>query len=131
MTEDTKPFTVKDRRHFNAAGEARDEAAVAEPAAGPAAAPRPEPRPAGPPPGPPHEYPADFAGLLISLGAQAASFLSTEPPELAGAGAFIHLLEVLEDKSAGRRSAEEDHLLESLLFELRMGFVARRRSPPA
>ncbi len=131
MSEDTKPFTVKDRRHFNAAGEARDEAAAPEPVSEPAAAPQPQQGHQVPPSGAPHEYPADFAGLLISLGAQAASFLSTEPPELVGARALIHLIEVLEDKSAGRRTPEEDRLLERLLFELRMGFVARRRSSEA
>lgn len=131
MTEDTKPFTVKDRRHFSAAGEARDEAAAPDPASPPPADPRPDQGAEVQPPAAPHEYPADFAGLLISLGAQAASFLSTEPPQLAGARAFIHLLEVLEDKSAGRRTPEEDRLLESLLFELRMGFVASRRSSQA
>lgn len=130
MTEDTKPFTVKDRRHFSAAGEAREEALAPDPASLPPPDPQPDPG-AEAQPSAPHEYPADFAGLLISLGAQAASFLSTQPPQMAGARAFIHLLEVLEDKSAGRRTPEEDRLLESLLFELRLGFVASRRSSQA
>ena len=131
MTEDTKPFTVKDRRHFSAEGEARDQEIAPDHASVPATDPQTDQGDEVQPSAAPHEYPADFAGLLISLGAQAASFLSTEPPQLAGARAFIHLIEVLEDKSAGRRTPEEDRLLESLLFELRMGFVASRRSPQA
>ncbi|HLA76827.1 MAG TPA: DUF1844 domain-containing protein [Vicinamibacteria bacterium] len=131
MTEDTKAFTVKDRRHFNATGEARDEAAAAQPAPEPLATPSEEPRRPEQPSAAPHEYPADFSGLVVSLAAQAASFLANQPPELVGAQAFIHLIEVLEDKTAGRRTPEEDRLIERLLFELRMGFVALRRSSGA
>ena len=126
MTEDAKPFTVKDRRHLNADGDVREEPATPEPVSGP---------PAGsdaagetPVSDEHQEYPADFAGLLVSLGGQAASFLSAEPPELTGARAFINLLETLGEKSEGRRSPEEDRVLKGLLFELRMGFVARSRS---
>jgi hypothetical protein len=123
MTEDTKPFTVKDRRHLNADGELREETATPEPAAA-----RPDAAGETPVSDGHHEYPADFTALLVSLAGQAASFLSAEPPELTGARAFINLLETLEDKSEGRRSPEEDRVLKGLLFELRMGFVARSRS---
>ncbi len=126
MTEDTKPFTVKDRRHWSAAGEDRE-----EPVSEQVATPSPEPRGAESALPAPNEYPRDFGGLLISLAAQAASFLAQQPPALSGAQAFIHLLEILEEKSTGRRAPEEDALLERLLFELRMGFVAVSRSSKA
>ena len=35
---------------------------------------------------------------------------------------------MLEDKTAGRRTREEDRLLEELLFELRMAYVQKRRA---
>jgi hypothetical protein len=139
MTEEKKPFTVSDRRHFTPEGEARavEEKAPESPRPAPEASPprRPEPdRPAAKVPedeeggGP---YPVDFTGLLISLGTQAAMLLAGGPPEEGpepdpdGARAFITLLEVLQEKTEGRRTPEENQVLESLLFQLRMEYVSR------
>jgi uncharacterized protein DUF1844 len=158
MSDDKKPFTVSDRRHFTPEGEVRksdaDEATPA-PAAQPeasAAAPAPTsaqstppgdaarsvaPTPAAAPAahgeeaGPSTEhggrYPSDLLGLLISLGAQASMLLmggpEGEPPELEGARSLIELLGVLKEKTEGRRTPQEDQLIEGLLYELRMAFV--------
>jgi hypothetical protein len=46
-------------------------------------------------------------------------------PDLEGARAFITLLEVLNEKTEGRRTPEEDRVLESLLYQLRMEYLAR------
>jgi hypothetical protein len=77
-------------------------------------------------------YPVDFTGLLISLGTQAAMLLAGgDPaqggpdPDPAGARAFITLLEVLQEKTEGRRTPEENQVLEGLLFQLRMEYVSR------
>ena len=40
---------------------------------------------------------------------------------------MISLLEVLREKTEGRRTAEEDEVLEGLLYELRMQYVALSR----
>jgi len=140
---DDKPFTVTDRRHFTPEGEARDEArapGVREPAAAssPAAEPIPadagadgaearDRRPAGP-------APVDFASFVFSLGAQAGVLLSGPPEEgvppedaLAHAQQIISILEMLQDKTQGRRTPDEDRLLEELLFQLRMAFVQKKR----
>jgi hypothetical protein len=145
MTEEKKPFTVSDRRHFTPEGQSR---AVEESAPDPPRKPAPEtpPRTAvaeAPPsrPDPSFEreddpaggpYPVDFTGLLISLGTQAAMLLAGgDPaqggpePDPAGARAFITLLEVLQEKTEGRRTPEENQVLESLLFQLRMEYVSR------
>ena len=143
MTEEKKPFTVSDRRHFTPEGEARvvDETVPEPPRKAEPEPSRPSPPPAAaaPPPlvdddddegaGP---YPVDFAGLLISLGTQAAMLLAGgDPaeggpkPDPAGARAFITLLEVLQEKTEGRRTPEENQVLESLLFQLRMEYVSR------
>jgi hypothetical protein len=150
MTEEKKPFTVSDRRHFTAEGEARRE--TVEEAAAPA--PPPPPRPPdpekraapsrlhtpgeeAPPPMPEGETPPmDFIGLLVSLATQAGYLMSPEPgsgaaPDLAGARAIIGLLEVLKDKTEGRRTPDEDRVLDGLLYELRMAFVARNRPEKA
>lgn len=150
MSEEKKPFSVSDRRHFTSEGEVRkpdaDEAAAERapaPTAGSASA------PAAPPTGPSPEapstpvdaagpepqegdergprLPSDFLGLLISLGAQASMLLmggpEGEPPDLESAKALIDLLSSLKDKTEGRRTPQEDQLLEGLLYELRMGYV--------
>ena len=76
----------------------------------------------------------DFAQFLMSLGAQAGLLLSGEGPEgtegaerLAGAQSIIAILEMLKDKTEGRRTDAEDALLEDLLFQLRMAYVEATR----
>jgi hypothetical protein len=150
MSEDKKPFTVSDRRHFTSEGEVRksdaDDPATAHPpaeagGAPPAAVPAPGPSPAheaapAPPAaaadaGPEDErgsrFPSDFLGLLISLGAQGSMLLmggpEGEPPDLDGARSLIELLGVLKEKTEGRRTPQEDQLIDGLLYELRMAFV--------
>lgn len=140
---DEKPFTVNDRRHFTADGDARDTPAKAAapveaspPGAGGAAGESPaEPavseglpqRPAGP---------VDFASFLFSLGAQAGALLTGTGVEegmsaedaLAHAQQIIAILEMLQDKTQGRRTPDEDRLLEELLFQLRMAYVQKKQA---
>jgi hypothetical protein len=152
MSEDKKPFTVSDRRHFTSEGEVRksDEgtpapAPAAEAGAAPpsppaataasAAAPAPAATEADhdtAAPGPYEQagsgrYPSDLLGLLISLGAQASMLLMGGPegqsPDLEGAHGLIELLGDLKNKTEGRRTTQEDQLLEGLLYELRMAYV--------
>ena len=153
MKEDKKPFTVSDRRHFTPEGEVRksdaDEPPAAPPGAtggepaapaaasdaAPAAAPAPAAVPASgvPPAGADADgesgsrFPSDFLGLLISLGAQGSMLLMVgpegEPPDLEGARSLIELLGVLKEKTEGRRTPQEDQLIDGLLYELRMAFV--------
>jgi hypothetical protein len=145
MSEDKKPFTVSDRRHFTPEGEVRksDESdasgSTPPPAVPPAAPPAPSapaapaPAAAAPAEGPDAEdergsrFPSDFLGLLISLGAQGSMLLmggpEGEPPDLESARSLIELLGVLKEKTEGRRTPQEDQLLDGLLYELRMAFV--------
>jgi uncharacterized protein DUF1844 len=142
MTEEKKSFTVSDRRHFTPEGQAREvEERSPEPPRKPTAEAAPVPRGEAPRPAMTDEpddqpaggpYPLDFTGLLISLGTQAAMLLAGGDPDQggpepdpAGARAFITLLEVLQEKTEGRRTPEENQVLESLLFQLRMEYVSR------
>jgi hypothetical protein len=126
MSETDKPFSVSDRRHFTPEGQARDE--PAPPVAAEADPPVSDAPPAG--------GPVDFRQFLLSLGAQAATFLSGAAPDkpaeraaaLEGARSVIGILEMLREKTEGRRTSEEDQLLDGLLFELRMAFVERSRA---
>jgi len=72
-------------------------------------------------------FPSDFLGLLISLGAQGSMLLMGGPegetPDLDGARSLIELLGALKEKTEGRRTPQEDQLLDGLLYELRMAFV--------
>jgi hypothetical protein len=85
--------------------------------------------PAAPAAGQEHgsRFPSDFLGLLISLGAQASMLLmggeEGEEPDLEGARSLIELLGQLKEKTEGRRTPQEDQLVEGLLYELRMAFV--------
>ena len=133
MSERDKPFTVSDRRHFTPEGEPRSEPV------------RPNTNPAERSDEPsPKRFPsaeeaspekADFASFVVSLAGQAMALLSgeglpedTSPAErLEGSRSIIAILEMLKDKTDGRRTAAEDEVLEGLLFELRMGYVAKAR----
>jgi hypothetical protein len=150
MTEEKKSFTVKDRRHFTAEGETREEAAetaAAETEPETRAEVKAETRPAPPSSREPEDArpmsgpeagqrpTLDFAGLLLSLGAQASLLLGLgdddeggPAPDFQGAQAIISLLEVLRDKTDGRRTPEEDRILEGILYELRMAYVSGTRA---
>lgn len=140
MSETEKPFTVSDRRQFTPDGRPRAETEEA-------------PEPQSPPdPGSPSEAPrtapvsapgptpaADFSQFLVSLGAQAGLLLSAEGrPEgmgtaeaLEGVQSIVAILEMLKDKTEGRRSSAEEALLDDLLFQLRMAFVEAARGAGA
>lgn len=109
MSDDKKPFTVTDRRHFTAEGRARETEPPVEPAPAAAAAARPEAGPArvsAPPPPPPPAaepvagepddfdggdamdsdgdedlppFPTDLLGLIGSLATQATVLLAGDP----------------------------------------------------
>jgi hypothetical protein len=133
MSEEKKPFTVTDRRHFTAEGEARTKE-TAPAAEEPPAPPSPAERPAEPGIREPGDEAADFGTLLLSLGAQAGMLLHDDgetKADLRGARAIISMLEVLRDKTEGRRTPEEDRILESLLYELRLAYVTRSKAPGA
>ena len=142
MSETDKPFTVNDRRQFAPDGRPRVDApearepSVAEGAEEPVEADRRVETPPAPPrPATGARATADLSHLLVSLAAQAGALLSGEGrPEgmgtadaLEGAQSVIAILEMLKDKTEGRRSSAEDALLEDLLFQLRMAFVEASR----
>ncbi len=135
MSQSEKSFTVSDRRHFTAEGRPRDEEQ-------PATAREPPP---GGETGKParassksaaEDRPAEFSHFLSGLAAEAGRLLSREavPEEtpreetLAAARSIVAILEMLKDKTEGRRTAEEDTLFAGLLFELRMAYVERTRA---
>jgi hypothetical protein len=133
MSQSEKSFTVSDRRHFTPEGRPRDDAAKPE---GEEQAAEATARAAAPGPGQESEGPADFSNFLLGLAAQAGQLIAgQELPEgttpeqaLSGARSIIAILEMLKDKTEGRRTAEEDALVAELLFGLRMAYVERTRA---
>lgn len=125
MSQSDKSFTVSDRRHFTVEGRPREEEAGAEePRSAPSATPRVE------------DAPADFSHFLLGLAAEAGRLLAGEGlPEgtsaeqaLSGARSLIAILEMLKDKTEGRRTPAEEALVAELLFQLRMAYVERTRA---
>jgi hypothetical protein len=138
MSSEQKPgFTVTDRRSFAGTTEAESPPATAE---------RP-PEPAAPPPAaaePPHKEarptgalpPVDFGTFVLSLGSSAIMHLGDfENPEsgktakdLPMAKHTIDLLSMLQAKTKGNLTPQEDKLLESLLYDLRIRYVAASKA---
>jgi hypothetical protein len=131
MSEDRKGFTVKDRRHFTAEGQVRSERTDEGPAVLPTATVEASPvgaLPASRPVG----HAVQLADLLVQLAGNASLLLGLaaregEAPklDLDGAREVIGILEMLREKTEGRRTPEEEKLLDGILYELRMSYVAR------
>jgi hypothetical protein len=79
--------------------------------------------------------------LILSLGTSAFAALGVQPTGETSAGGppadlnharhLIDLLGVLERKTAGNLSPDEQQLLQQLLYSLRLTFVEQSRSGPA
>ena len=78
----------------------------------------------------------DFAGFLISLGSSAFVHMGlipdpetgeTRTPNLGVARQTIDMIELLEEKTRGNLTADEEVLLRNLLTDLRMRFVSASR----
>jgi hypothetical protein len=95
---------------------------------------------------PPPEEPAEgslpaptLTMLATTLGLQAMAALGLVPDPISGkteahldqARHLIDMLQMLQDKTAGNRTPEETKVLDSLLHELRMGFVAVSQQQPS
>lgn len=140
-------FKVTDRRAFDPTGEPKGDAPETQ-----VKTEAHENRPAGKPESPSHEAtraesessralpPADFATLVLSLGSSAAMYLgdegnptSTEKTQrnLPMAKHAIDLLSILEEKTKHNLSAEEEQILESLLFDLRLRYVEALKTAPS
>jgi hypothetical protein len=129
---DKKPgFTVTDRRSLSEEGDARQNPAA--PAAEEPAAKKTQPAS-----GPTSEHvrarelpPADFSTFILSLGSSILIHLGqVEAPgeggrqrDLAMAKHTIDLLSLLREKTKNNLNQEEDELLESLLYDLRLRYV--------
>ena len=76
-----------------------------------------------------------FSALVWRLAVETRAFLGEElhpeiervEPRLDYAAHTIDTLQMLKDRTEGRRSADETEMLESILCQLRMDYIAARR----
>jgi hypothetical protein len=135
--EDEKGFVIKDRRRFDDAGEARPEPPREEAAAKPQA-PKTEAKAEARSEEPPRQTEAEptfpdlnFSTFVFSLGTSAMYHFGDFPDpvtkkaerNLEAAKQTIDILGILKDKTKGNLNDEEERLLESLLYEMRMRYV--------
>jgi hypothetical protein len=142
----SEEFVVNDRRLFSKDGRINNEAGGVETPGEPqaetpaeAGAPAEEPVRPDPPPksrpapgGPPREMPPpSFPSLLVGLATSALIHLGESPEpgqaaptvDLPAAKHAIDLLGILQTKTKGNLESEEEALLETLLYDLRLKFV--------
>lgn len=137
-------FKVSDRRMFTPEGELR-EPVPAEEAAQERQEPQVPPAASAPPPGPragersPSGARADeevnFSSFLISLATSAMVHLGEIPDpasrrrmeNLEAGKQMIDILSILQEKTRGNLDPDEAHLLENLLYELRMKYLSKAK----
>jgi hypothetical protein len=136
--EDEKGFVIKDRRRFDDAGDTRPETPREEAAAKPQK-PEPEAKPAEPrqdekaqEASTEQPFPElNFATFVFSLGTSAMYHFGDFPDpatkkaekNIEAAKQTIDILGILKEKTRGNLNDDEERLLESLLYELRLRYV--------
>ncbi len=152
--EEESAFKVTDRRQFTAEGEIREQQ---QPDSGEQAPPRkeeppnasqeekPKPEAAQEPVQTEEAKPTaeqdpgqgvNFASFLLSLATTGMVHLGEIPEpgsgqkmeDLGAARQMIDILGILKEKTEGNLSAEEDHLLENVLYELRLKFMEKSKA---
>ena len=132
MAEKEKGFVVKDRRMFSPDGPP----AADEP---PAAEERPAPKSASASDAPPRQTETplpqiNFPTFVASLNASALVHLGVIEDPVSGkveknlpmAKQTIDILSMLQQKTAGNLAADEDGMLKSILYDLRILFVKEK-----
>ena len=124
-TESEEGFVVRDRR----GGSAPDRPASTSPAASEA-----QPHQHAPSSDSPQGsgIPVSFSSFVISLGSSSMMLMGEQldpqqppmPPNLPQAKDIIDLLSVLEQKTAGNLTTEEQAVLRDMLYALRMKYVS-------
>lgn len=126
MAEEEQGFIIRDRRGVSAEPESKE---------APATSPPPH---SDPPPGP-HAPPVNFLSFIYSMAMSAMMCLGEPIGQGAGAQALnlshaqelIDILTMLEAKTKGNLTNEEETLLEEMLYTLRIKFVEKAGIPKA
>jgi hypothetical protein len=126
--EESQGFVIRDRRGRSEEPEASSDtrATSASPQRGDAGGVRPEGSPAAEP-----GLPVSFSSFVFSLGTSALMLMGEQldpqqpqpPMNLSQAKEIIDILSVLEEKTRGNLTSEEQSVLGDMLYALRMKFV--------
>jgi hypothetical protein len=131
--EDSQGFTVKDKRAFNEEGEARKGAETPSPAPGDEKSKVADSAPPGQEAAPGTGAQIDFPSYVLSYYTQGLVLMGEVPnpytnkkeEDLEAARHTVDILSMLQTKTKGNLSREEDQLLDSVLYELRMKYMAK------
>ncbi|TAL12396.1 MAG: DUF1844 domain-containing protein [Nitrospirae bacterium] len=126
MAEEEKGFVIRDRRGVEAEPEGKAET--------PRQPSEQEKQPPGQPP-----PPVNFLSFIYSMGTSALMLLgepigpggAAQTPNLMHAQEIIDILTMLEAKTKGNLTGEEETLLEEMLYTLRIKFVEKAKAPKA
>jgi hypothetical protein len=131
-SEDEGGFTISDKRHFTSEGEVREETAgpARQEPTSPAADAGASPQDKGPSDA---EERIDFPSYVLTYYTQGLVLLGEVPnpytnkkeENLDAARHTIDILTLLQEKTRGNLDREEQQLLDSVLYELRMKFMAK------
>jgi hypothetical protein len=123
VAPEDKDYKVTDRRGFAADGSERESNA-------------PEPEQTAPEPAPAGELPdVDFNTLVLSMATSAVALLEglddqgekTQAPNLPLARQSIDIIAMLQKKTKGNLTGEEERLLDHILYDLRLQYVAAQK----
>jgi len=131
--EEQGSFTVRDRRRF------REGAEETEVTGEGAKSQEKEASPSGEGQQRPHPQEINFASFIFSLGRSAFVHLGEEPDPLSGekkvslemAKETIDIIALLEEKTRGNLTQEEEQLIKNILYALRMKYVELASKRPA
>jgi len=131
--QDSQGFTVKDKRAFREDGEVRKEAEAPQAPAGDEKFKVVDSAPPGEEAAPGTGAQIDFPSYILSYYTQGLVLMGEVPnpytnkkeEDLEAARHTVDILSMLQVKTKGNLSREEDQLLDSVLYELRMKYMAR------
>jgi hypothetical protein len=133
-----KGFAVKDRRRFTEAGEAKEETQPDKKAESPDSRPREDFKPEAAGPESSREAPLPvitFSTFIFSLNTSALVHLGDYPDPASGknevdlplAKQTIDLIALLEEKTRGNLTKDEESLIKHILYDLRLRYVQKTR----
>jgi hypothetical protein len=133
--QDSEEFKVTDKRAFREDGEVREEAPTGEAAKETAAEPfkvvdgGQAAQEAPPGTGARIDFPSYILSYytqgLVLLGEVPNPYTNKKEEDIEGARHTVDILTMLQEKTKGNLSKEEDQLLEGVLYELRMKYMAK------
>jgi hypothetical protein len=128
--QEEQNFRVTDKRGFQEDGETRPPEAAAQEDSAKTAAPGPEGKSSEPgAPRPPIDFPSYILSYytqgLVLLGEVPNPYTNKKEEDAEAAQHTVDILSMLQQKTKGNLGKDEEQLLDTVLYELRMKFMAK------